>query len=105
MMERLINTASKDNVSQNQIEVLDKIKKENKLVDTQRRVPRHTLFEYNVMTGEINPADINRRVDLHFETLTPIYRQEVQIKPNCIYRQDLNKKNVIKRLRRKGFSL
>lgn len=104
-MERLINQASKDNVYQNQIEVLDKIKKENKLVDTQRRVLGHTLFEYNVMTGEINPADINRKVELSFKTLTPIYRQEVQIKPNCIYRQALNKRNVIERLRREGFSL
>lgn len=105
MIERLINQALKDNVSQNQIEVLDKIKKENKLVDTQRRIPGHTLFEYNVMTGEINPADINRKIELSFKTLTPIYRQEVQIKRNCIYRQALNKKNLIKRLKREGFRL
>ena len=58
-----------------------------KHVGQQVKTPGHTLFEYNKETGEIKDMKTNRIVI---------------IETNCIYRQALNKKNFIKRLKREG---
>lgn len=59
-----------------------------KHIGRQTKTPGHTLFMYNKETGEISEA--------------PVLNDAVITKPNCIYRQALNKKNFIKRLKREG---
>lgn len=58
-----------------------------KHIGRQKKTPGHTLFEYNKETGDIKAIETNGTVI---------------IEPNCIYRQALNKKNFIKRLKREG---
>lgn len=57
-------------------------------VGQQKKRPGHTLFKYNKETGEICQA--------------PVVNGSVITEPNCIYRQALNEKNFIKRLKREG---
>lgn len=59
-----------------------------KHVGRQTKRPGHTLFKYNKVTGEIKEA--------------PVLNGSVITEPDCIYRQALNKKNFIKRLKREG---
>lgn len=54
----------------------------------QKKTPGHILFMYNKETGEIQEA--------------PVIMGSVITEPNCIYRQALNKKNFIKKLKREG---
>lgn len=59
-----------------------------KYIGRQVKTPGHTLFKYNKVTGEICKA--------------PVLNDAVITEPDCIYRQALNKKNFIKRLKREG---
>ena len=59
-----------------------------KHVGQQVKTPGHTLYKYNKVTGEISKA--------------PVLNDAVITEPDCIYRQALNKKNFIKRLKREG---
>lgn len=59
-----------------------------KHVGQQKKKAGHTLYKYNKETGEIMRA--------------PVVGGAVITEPNCIYRQVLNKKNFIKKLRREG---
>ena len=59
-----------------------------KHVGQQKKRPGHTLFKYNIETGEIRQ--------------TPVINGTVITEPNCIYRQALNQKNFVKKLRREG---
>ena len=57
-------------------------------VGRQIKKPGLTLFMYDTETGESGPA--------------PVFNGAVITQPGCIYRQALNKKNFIKKLRREG---
>lgn len=59
-----------------------------KHIGRQNKKAGHTLFKYNKETGEISES--------------PVLNGSVITEPNCIYRQALNKKNFIKRLKREG---
>ena len=59
-----------------------------KHVGRQKKRPGHTLYLYNKVTGEIRQA--------------PVLNGNVLIEQDCVYRQALNKKNFVKRLRREG---
>lgn len=59
-----------------------------KHVGRQVKKPGHTLYMYNKQTGEIKQA--------------PVLNGAVIIEENCIYRQVLNKKNFIKKLKKEG---
>ena len=59
-----------------------------KHVGRQVKRPGHTLFMYNKQTGEIKQA--------------PVINGAVMMQDGWIYRQALNKKNFIKRLKREG---
>lgn len=59
-----------------------------KHVGRQKKVPGHTLFAYNRVTGTCFPA--------------PVVNGGVLMEQDCIYRQALNMKNFKKRLRREG---
>jgi len=88
----------------NNLEITQKEKKQHefKLVARQRKVPGHTLFCFNLRTGEIKVAPVEKSKVVDFRTREPIYKDRIVIEPLCIYRQALNKKNFIKRLVREG---
>ena len=98
----IFDTPQKDQMSKEQIEVLDKQKHEFKLIGRQRKVPGHTMFSLNIKTGEIKAAPVERSVVCYFSTREPIYKERIVIEPDCLYRQALNRKNFIKRLVREG---
>ena len=62
-----------------------------------RKVPGHTLSEFNLETLEIKPADIENKVFLD-KALKPVYKSSVVQKPKCIYVQALNAKNCKKKI-------
>lgn len=88
----------------NNMEITQKQQKQHefKLVARQRKVPGHTLFCFNLRTGEIKPAPIERATAVDFRTREPIHKDRITIEPLCIYRQALNRKNFIKILVREG---
>ena len=59
-----------------------------KHVGRQVKKPGHTLYMYNKQTGEIKQA--------------PVLNGAVITEVNCIYRQALNEKNFIKKLKKEG---
>lgn len=99
-MDQILIPNSKDDLSRDQIEYLQKQQRENKLIGSKTHVPGHTLFSYNFKTGEIKKADITREVEVDFKTHQPIYKNKVQIEPDCYYDEALNRRNFIKRLKR-----
>ncbi len=62
-----------------------------KHVGRQKKRPGHTMFEINSTTGDIRVA--------------PVLDNSVTVKEGCIYRQALNKKSLIKKLRRQGINV
>lgn len=92
-------TAQNDStVAQEQV---DKKQKEYHLVDQQRKVRGHTLFEFNQRTKEIRPADISREVIVGMDG-DPIYKTKTDIHQDCFYIQALNVKNAKKKLVKLG---
>lgn len=73
--------------------------KEFTLLNQERKQKGHTLFEYNKVTGEIKKAEFfdSETFDMYQGNVS-----NVVTNPNCFYRQALNKKNLIKRLKREG---
>ena len=98
----IFDTPQKDQMSKEQIEVLNKKKHEFKFIGRQRKVPGHTMFSLNIKTGEIKVAPVERSKVCDFSTREPIYKERIVIEPDCLYRQALNRKNFIKRLVREG---
>lgn len=61
----------------------------------------HTLFEFNYVTGEINPAKIE--IEVVADTQGSRTKKKVITNESCQYLGALNKKSLIKKLRRFGF--
>lgn len=85
-----------------EIKKLEKQQHELKFIGRERKVPGHTLFSFNIKTGEIKKAPIERSKDVDFKTREPVFHERIVVEHDCIYRQALNKKNFIKRLLREG---
>lgn len=98
----IFDTPQKDQMSKEQMEILDKKKHEFKLVGRQRKVPGHTMFCINLRTGEIKVAPVEHSKVYDMKTQGPVTRDRIVVEPDCLYRQALNKKNFIKRLLREG---
>ncbi len=77
---------------------------EHTFVGSQKKIPGHTLFEYNPSTGEIKKAKIEYSDTVMFPSGEPMHRPKVITVKGCVYRQALNKKNVIKHLRKEGYT-
>ena len=58
------------------------------------------MFSLNVKTGEIKPAPMICDVVITMSGKTE--NRRINIEPDCIYRQALNKKNFVKILMREG---
>ena len=89
-------------MQKDEIEVLDKQKQEFKLIGRTRKVPGHTMFSYNLKTGEIKPADIQQCKSIDYVSRKPMSNAKIVIEKDCVYRQALNVKNFVKRLIREG---
>lgn len=86
------------------IEMIKRKQVEYSLVGSQKKVDGHILFEYDPSTGIIRQAEITYCDTLDFFTRKPLFNPKVHTKKGCIYRQALNKKNVIKRLKKEGYT-
>lgn len=92
---------SNDSIAKTQIENLEKEKVEYKLIGQMRRVRGHTLFSFNRVTGEIKPATLVKEVLVGIDG-KPAFNTKTVVEKDCYYEQALNKKNFIKRLKRRG---
>lgn len=97
----IIPIITKDNLSKEQIEYLQKQQTEYKLVNKIKKNPGHILFSFNRKTGEIKKASIIHKVSIGLNGL-PITKSETVIEPDCYYDQALNEKNFKKKLKRIG---
>lgn len=61
----------------------------------------HTIFEVNTVTMEIEPAEITHVLSFDIRGGTET-KDRINVKKDCIYIEALNKKNVIKQLKREG---
>jgi hypothetical protein len=79
------------------LEMKKQQEKELTLVGTERKQKGLTLFEYDKATCKIEPAE--------YET-TDVFvlgmeaQSKVNVRPNCIYIQAMNKKNALKKVRK-----
>ena len=71
-------------------------------VKSEKIIAGHTLFSYNTKTKEIKVAPIQYSKDVDFMTKTALHKPKIVIEPFCVYRQALNKRNFVKRLKREG---
>ena len=93
----IVPIVTKDDLSKEQIDYLQKQQTEYKLIKKVKRNPGHILFSFNVKTGEIKRASIIHNVSIGLNGL-PITRAETVIEPNCYYEQALNEKNFRKKI-------
>lgn len=97
----IVPIITKDNLSKEQIEYLQKRQTEYKLVNKIKRNPGHILFSFNRKTGEIKRATIIHKVSIGLNGL-PVTKSETVIEPDCYYDQALNEKNFRKKLNKIG---
>lgn len=97
----IVPIITKDNLSKEQIEYLQKQQTEYKLVNKIKREPGHILFSFNRKTGEIKRASIIHKVAIGLNGL-PVTKTETVIEPDCYYDQALNEKNFRKKLKKSG---
>lgn len=79
------------------------IKKELKLVGSQRKIPNHILWEYNTITKILKRAEFKKEpYVLDFTKPNPakdlISKMTVVTNENCKYFQAMNEKNAWKRI-------
>lgn len=97
----IVPILTKDNLSKEQIEYLQKQQTEYKLVNKIKRNPGHILFSFNQKTGGIKRASIIHKISIGLNGL-PVTKSETVIEPDCYYNQALNEKNFRKKLKRIG---
>ncbi len=98
----IVPTTSQEREDATRVEQVAKKQKEYKLIGRQRKVPGHTLFEFNRKTKEIKPADIHRECVFDAGTGKPNYKTKAYVHEGCFYLQALNIKNAEKKLRKLG---
>lgn len=101
-MNDIFDFTRQSQVQKDEMELIEKQRHEFKFVRSERKVPGHTMFSYNINTGEIKVAPVEHCKDIDFMTLQPLFRDKIVIEKDCVYRQALNKKNFVKRLIREG---
>lgn len=97
MIDKIITRDDSVRIEQQQLK-----KVEYHLIKQERRIRGLTLFSYNLVTGETKQAEIVYCKDVDFITRLPVHSPKVTIEPNCIYRQALNKKNFLRKLKKEG---
>ena len=77
-------------------------RKEDKKLATIKPQRGHTLFEWNSKEGTIEKATFEK-MDVSWldaKNLNKPKNRKIIVKPNCVYIPALNKKNVIKKIKR-----
>lgn len=95
-------TPEQDTRPKDKVELQQQKKHEFKFIGRQRTIPGHTMFSFNIETGEIKEASMTIDAAIDAKTYKPVRIRKLQIEKNCVYRQALNRKNFIKRLLREG---
>ena len=85
-----------------QTEQVQEQRREYKFIGSQKRQKGHILFSINSKTMEIKEALIVEKSSFNAISKQMEKKSEVKIEPDCYYIQALNKKNVIKKLIKKG---
>lgn len=80
-------------------EVTQKKKVEYKKIGCMKHRNGHTLFSFNVKTGEWKIADVQGKAIINFDK-TVTKEKKILIEKDCIYIEALNLKNAKKRLMR-----
>ena len=88
-------------ICQTQVELLEQQRQEYKLIGSMRKVPGHTLFSFNVKTGEIKPVKLVREASIGLDG-KPVFKEKISVEKDCYYEQALDLKNFIRRLKRRG---
>lgn len=88
-------------ICQTQVELLEQQRQEYKLIGSMKKVPGHTSFSFNVQTGEIKPVKLVREASIGLDG-KPVFKEKITVEKDCYYEQALNRKNFIKRLKRRG---
>lgn len=88
-------------ICQTQVELLEQQKQEYKLIGSMRKVPGHTLFSFNVQTGEIKPVKLVCEASIGLDG-KPVFKEKITVEKDCYYEQVLNRKNFVKRLKKRG---
>jgi hypothetical protein len=73
------------------------VPKEYRMDGRIRRRPGHTLFSYNVKTGEWKVADTEKKAVVKTDG-SVMYRTQVKREDGCVYIQALNLKNAMKKM-------
>jgi len=78
-------------VPDTRIEIQVPQKQEYRLIGSIRKVKGLRLFAYNFSTGELKEAEMRHEVMMGYKS-DPIKKNKVNLSPNCLYVQALNKK-------------
>lgn len=98
----LFEIKSDKELNQVRIEREQQKRQEFTFLGSERVVRGHTMFSFNVVTKEIKVATLKLK---HCDTfdlskMDVAYNPKIVVEENCVYRQALNQKNLIKRLKR-----
>lgn len=96
-MENNLNPLNRE---QTEIVKLASIEKQKKLIGQIQLHRGHTLFEVNIKTGEIKEAVYEEKLVEWRSDGKVIKKKSITIDKNCIYLGALNKKNLIKKLKK-----
>ena len=100
-METILPQTSRAKGDEVRQEQVVKKQKEYKMIGRRKKVPGHTLFEFNVNTKELKPAMRTREVYATFNGQSK-YRNKAEVHEGCLYIQALNIKNAEKKLHKIG---
>ena len=79
-------------------ELVDQQRKEYRLIGSQKHIPGLVLYEYDLTTGELRPADVKTTLSLTVDGKLDSSRK-VNSKELCLYVQALNKENAMRKVR------
>ena len=94
-------------ICQTQVELLEQQKHKLKLVILDLEMVNKFYLvsliqiSFNVQTGEIKPVKLVREASIGLDG-KPVFKEKITVEKDCYYEQALNRKNFIKRLKRRG---
>lgn len=78
-------------------ELVAEQRKEFALIGSQMRIPGLILFEYDMTTGELRRASVDRKISLHLDG-TVGADNKVSARDLCLYIQALNEQNAMRKV-------
>ena len=79
-------------------ELVDQQRKEYRFIGSQKHIPGLVLYEYDLTTGDLRPADVKTTLSLTVDGKLDSSRK-VNSKELCLYVQALNKENAMRKVR------